>query len=57
MTVIQKIFFLSFFFEGSGYAIITKKNNHKLKEEKTIKINRINFKNFLKKIYLRKPIR
>jgi len=50
-------FFLEFFFEGSGYAIITKKNINELKEEKIIKINKINFKSFLKKIYLRKPIR
>ena len=50
-------FFLEFFFEGSGYAIITKKNNYELKEEKKISTNKINFKNLLKKIYQRKPIR
>jgi len=50
-------FFLEFFFEGSGYAIITKRNNNVLNQEKKITINKLSFKNFLKKIYLKKPIR
>ena len=50
-------FFLEFFFEGSGYAIITKRNNNSLNQEKKITINKLSFKNFLKKIYLKKPIR
>ncbi len=50
-------FFLEFFFEGSGYAIITKRNRNKLNQEKKISINKLSLKNFLKKIYLKKPIR
>ena len=49
--------FLEFFFEGSGYAIITKKNDEKLAEEYKIVMNKLNFKNLLKKIFLKKPIR
>ena len=48
---------LEFFFEGSGYAILTRKNEKKLIQESKIIINKINFKNLLKKFFLRKPIR
>tara|TARA_B100000767_G_C19570317_1_gene452916 strand:+ start:100 stop:726 length:627 start_codon:yes stop_codon:yes gene_type:complete len=50
-------FFLEFFFEGSGYAIITKKNEMKLTEDSKIILNNFNLKNLIKKIFLRKPIR
>lgn len=50
-------FSLEFFFERTGYAVIKKKNNENLVKESKIGINKINLKNFLKKIYLRKPIR
>ena len=50
-------FCLEFFFESTGYAIIRKKNNQYLKKESKIDTNKVNFKNFLKKIYLRKPVR
>ena len=50
-------FFLEFFFEGTGYAIITKKNDNDLRQEKKIVINKINLKNIIKKIFLRRPIR
>ena len=51
------IFSLEFLFEGSGYAILTKKNNYELKQEIKLPINKFTFRNFLKKIYLRKPVR
>ena len=49
--------FLEFFFEGSGYAILTKKNEENLLDESKIIINKLNFKNLLKKFFLKKPIR
>ena len=52
----RESFFLEFFFEGTGYAILTKRKND-LRPEKKITINKINFKNLLKKIYLKRPIR
>ena len=48
-------FTLEFFFEGSGYAIITKLDNTSLIEEKKIIIRNNNIKNFIKKFFLRKP--
>tara|TARA_Y100000816_G_C26079574_1_gene568809 strand:- start:759 stop:1397 length:639 start_codon:yes stop_codon:yes gene_type:complete len=48
-------FSLEFFFIGSGYAIITKKKNFKLSEEKKINFQKITFKNFIKNFYLRLP--
>ena len=48
-------FSLEFFFIGSGYAIITKKKNFKLSEEKKINFQRKTFKNFIKNFYLRIP--
>ena len=50
-------FFLEFFFEGSGYALITKKNEETLKEEVKLPINKITFRNILKKLFVRKPER
>jgi len=48
---------LEFFFEGQGYAIITKKNNQELKQETKLSVNRLTIRNILKKMYLRKPAR
>ena len=48
-------FSLEFFFIGSGYAIITKKKNFKLSEEKKINFQKKTFKNFIKNFYLRIP--
>ena len=48
-------FTLEFFFEGSGYAIITKLDNTTLIEEKKIIISKNNIKNLLKKFFLSKP--
>lgn len=50
-------FFLEFFFEGSGYALITKKNEENLKEEVKLPINKITFRHILKKLFVRKPKR
>jgi len=48
---------LEFFFEGSGYAIITKKNNNNLLEEEKIIFKKRNLKNFIKNFYLKLPKR
>ncbi len=48
-------FSLEFFFEGSGYAVITKKENFKLLEEKKVIFKKKTFKNFVKNFYLKLP--
>lgn len=48
---------LEFFFEGSGYCIITKKKDSNLSNEKKISFQKLNFKNLVKKFYLRMPKR
>ena len=48
-------FTLEFLFEGSGYAIITKKKNLKLSEEKKINFQKRTLKNLIKNFYLRLP--
>ena len=45
---------LEFFFEGSGLALITKKNN-RLNEPKKIISREYNIKNLIKKLYSKKP--
>jgi len=50
-------FSLEFFFEGSGYAIITKKNNKNLLEEEKIIFKKRTLKNFIKNFYLKLPKR
>ena len=46
-------FSLEFFFIGSGYAIITKKKNFKLSEEKKINFQKKTLKNLMKNFFLR----
>lgn len=48
-------FILEFLFEGSGYAIITKKNNKSLNKEIKIPNRLFNLRNLLKNIYSPKP--
>ena len=51
----KKNFNLEFFFQESGYAVITKKNENFLNKAIKIKSREYGFKNLLRKIYRRKP--
>lgn len=48
---------LEFYFEGSGYAILTKIENKKLNPELKLKTDFFNFKKIIKYFYLAKPKR